>query len=119
MLRRFSYPGDVKQNEKLAFKTWWENKGVAPCFKDVILAIRLKSDKAEKVLLTDANIKEWLPGDIIYDDDVFVPVDFPAGSYDLQIAMVDKAKHESAVKLAIQGIRKDGWYQLGKIKVTE
>jgi hypothetical protein len=119
VLRRFSYQGVIKQNGELAFKTWWENKGVAPCYKDFILAIRLKSDKAEEVLLTDANIKEWLPGDVIYDDAVYVPINFPAGLCDVQIALVDKVKHESAVKLAISGITKDGWYQLGKIKITE
>lgn len=119
VLRRFSYPGVVKQNGKLWFKTWWENKGVAPCYKDFIPAIRLKSDKTEMVLITDTNIKKWLPGDIIYDDAVFISLDFPAGVYDIQIALVDRLKHEPRVKLAITGMEKDGWYQLGKIKVTE
>ncbi|MBK7713720.1 MAG: DUF4832 domain-containing protein [Bacteroidales bacterium] len=34
VLRRFTCPENVKLNEKLSFTTWWENKGVAPCYKD-------------------------------------------------------------------------------------
>ena len=119
VLRKFTYPGTVKQNGKLTFTSWWENKGVAPCFKDFVPALRLKSENNEAILITDANIKMWIPGDIIFDDAVFVPVDLPAGTYDIQIALVDRSKHKPGINLAIEGKGKDGWYQLGKIKVIE
>jgi hypothetical protein len=120
VLRRFTYPSQVSQNGKLSFTSWWENKGVAPCYKDFIPAIRLKSGGQETIMiLPDFNLKEWLPGDIVFDEDVFIPLDFPAGTYDLQIALVDRLKHQPRVKLAIEGKVDDGWYQLGKIKVTE
>jgi hypothetical protein len=117
VLRRFKYPMEVRQNGKLDFETWWENKGVAPCYKDFVVAIRLKSDKDEAMMLTDANIKSWLPGDNVYDDAVFIPLDLPVGEYNVQIAIVDKLKHEPRIKLAIEGRLEDGWYQLGKVKV--
>jgi hypothetical protein len=45
-LRNFSYPEFVSPNGKLSFKLWWENKGVAPCYKkDFFLAIRLYNSK--------------------------------------------------------------------------
>ncbi len=119
VLRRFSYPEEVKRNGMLHFKSWWENKGVAPCYKDFAFAIRLKSGGKVSVLPTDANIKEWLPGDIVYDNAVFIPGDLPAGEYDVQIAIVDRWKFEPRVKLAIDGRGEDGWYQLGQIKITE
>ena len=119
LLRRFTYPETVKQNSKLPFTTWWENKGVAPCYKDFTMAIRLKTSGREEIFLTDANIKEWLPGDIIYDNAVFVPLDFPLGVCDVQVAIVDKIKHIPRVNLATEGRCSDGWYQLGKIIIIK
>ena len=117
VLRRFSYPEEVSINGTLWFKSWWINKGVAPCYKDFTLAIRLKSDDFVSVLATDANIKEWMPGDIVYDNSVFIPHDMPAGTYDLQVSLVDRWKFEPRVNLAIEGREDDGWYQLGQINV--
>lgn len=117
-LRRYTYPPEVKQNGKLAFTSWWENKGVAPCYKDFIPAIRLKSGENEAVMiLPDVNLQEWLPGDIVFDDAVFVPLDLPVGTYDVQIALVDRLKHQPRINLAIEGKVGEGWYQLGKINV--
>ena len=119
VLRRFTYPPKVKQNGKLIFTSWWENKGVAPCYKDFIPAIRLKSGNSEAVMtLPDMTLKDWLPGDIAFDDAVFVPLDLPAGTYDLQIALVDRLKYKPRVQLAIEGKENDGWYKLGEITVT-
>ena len=117
VLRRFSYPQTVKENGKIAFKSWWENKGVAPIYKDFLLALRLKNEKGEYIMITDATIRDWLPGDIIYDDAVFIPAATPEGLYDLQIGIVDQVTHKPKVKLAIEGITTEGWYQLGSIKV--
>jgi len=119
VLRKFTYPSEVRPNGKLDFTTWWDNKGVSPCYKDFRLALRLKNDKRAAVLVTEANIKTWLPGDNLYDDSVFVPLDMPEGEYDLQIGIIDRFSDEPKVKLAIKGREADGWYNLGKIKVQK
>jgi hypothetical protein len=117
VLRKFAYRNVVGGNGKIAFQTWWENKGVAPVYKDFALAIRLKNDSQTVVMITDADIREWLPGDIVYNDAVFVPDRTPAGTYDIQIGIVDPVTQKPKVKLAIEGITVDGWYQLGKINI--
>ncbi len=118
-LRRFTYSPEVQQNGRLSFTSWWENAGVAPCYKDFIFALRLKSGDNESVMICpEVNLKNWLPGDIVFDDAVYLPSDLPQGTYDLQVALVDRLKHEPRINLAIEGKTKDGWYQLGKIKVT-
>ena len=119
VLRRFTYPETVSQSGKIPFTSWWENKGVAPCYKNFALAIRLKSDTKEQVFITDANIKEWLPGDIVYDNSFFVPADFPLGTCDVQVAIVDKLKFEPRVNLAFEGKDDSGWYHLGKINIVK
>ena len=117
VLRNFSYPESVAPNEKLNFKSWWDNKGVAPCYRKFLLAVRLKNNNASAVMITDADITGWLPGDNLYDAAVFVAPDTPAGIYDLQVGIVDPQSHEPKVNLAIEGRDQEGWYTIGKINV--
>lgn len=119
ILRRFTYPDTVRINGKLPYTTWWENKGVTPCYKDFTMAIRLKSSAGETMKVTDACVRDWLPGDIVYDGDFFIPADLPAGNYDVQVAIVDKLYREPRISLAMEGKRGDGWYQLGKICIVK
>jgi len=35
----------------------------------------------------------------------------------VQIAIVDKLKHEPRINLAIEGKMSDGWYNLGKLSI--
>ena len=93
---------------------------MAPCYnKNFELALRIKNKESSIVLVTDADIREWLPGDALYNDAVFIPYGFPAGIYDLQISIVDRQYREPGIKLAIEGRDEEGWYTLGKIEVTK
>lgn len=118
VLRRFTYPAYVTPNGKLSFNSWWDNKGVAPIYKkNFPLAIRLINKKRTEVLITDADITTWLPGDNIYDDSVFIPLDMPLGVYELQIGIIDRQSHKPKVNLAIEGKDPEGWYLLGKLEI--
>jgi len=117
VLRKFSYPAAVRPHGRLAFTSWWENKGVAPCYRRFPLALRLKNAGRTEVLLTDADIRTWLPGDNLYDGAVFLPADMPSGEYDLSIALLDPATRMPRVKLAIAGVDREGWYKLDSIQV--
>jgi len=117
VLRSITYTVSLAPDEKLNFKTWWDNKGVAPIYKKFLLAIRLTNEKRSEVLITDADITTWLPGDNLYDDSIFVPHHMPAGTYQLQIGIVDPQSHEPRVNLAIDGRDKEGWYSIGKIEI--
>jgi hypothetical protein len=117
VLRSFSYPGSAARGEKISFLSWWDNKGVAPIYKKYLLALRLKNDAGSEVLITDADIRSWFPGDNIYDDAVFIPGDMTAGTYQLQVGIVDIQGHEPKINLAITGRDPEGWYSLGKIEI--
>jgi hypothetical protein len=119
VLRKFTYPKVAEQNSKLLFTSWWENKGVAPIYWEYTLAVRLKGEKGSWVLPTDANITGWLPGDIVYDDVVFIPSDIPSGTYDIQIGIVDCRSLIPKVNLAIEGRDTEGWYSLGQIGIKK
>lgn len=124
VLRRFSYSSEVTQNGKLNFTSWWENKGVAPIYQEYPLALRLRNSDGSTTLLTDIDIREWMPGDNMYDDAVFVPHDLPVGEYELELAIIEPLielgkEPKPAVKLPIDGVTNDGWYSLGAITVKE
>ncbi len=119
VLRSFSYPEYVSRNGKLKFETWWDNKGVAPCYKDFLFAIRIKNSDKSAIILTDADIKTWLPGDNIFDDTVFVPADLPVGKYKIQVGIVDRNSQKPKIKLAVEGRDSEGWYTLGEIRIKD
>lgn len=116
-LRKFTYPSSVKSGGELRFTSWWENQGVAPCYRPFRLALRLNKDQSNAILVARADLRSWLPGDNLYDAAVAVPRDLSEGEYELTIGVLDERTDEPKVELAIEGRRPDGWYNLGKIKV--
>jgi hypothetical protein len=119
VLRNFSYPEFIKSGGKFPFTSWWENNGVAPCYKKFLFAIRLTNKKRSEIMITNADITTWLPGDNVYDDAVFIPYDMPEGEYDLEIGIVDPQSHEPKVQLAMEGRDAEGWYSIGKMKIKK
>lgn len=117
VLRRFSYPTEVVPNQKVDFTTWWENKGVAPVYRPYRFAIRVENGNYAQTYYTGANVREWLPGDNLYNGSFFMPSDIPSGEYNVQVALLDDQTLEPAIKLAIEGKQPDGWYHLGVINV--
>jgi hypothetical protein len=66
---------------------------------------------------TDADIRKWLPGEIVFNSSVPMPADVTPGQYELQIGVIDPETGKPNVKLAIAGIDPEGWYNLGSITV--
>jgi hypothetical protein len=116
-LRKFTYPSAVKAGGEMKFTSWWENQGVAPCYRPFRLALRLNNAQSDAVLVTGADLRSWLPGDNLYDNAVAVPKDLGEGEYDLMTGVLDERTDEPKVKLAVEGRRQDGWYNLGMLKV--
>lgn len=122
VLRRFTYPRSIDRKEKFSFESWWDNKGVAPCYIDFPLVIRFRNNRYTASLITDADIRKWMPGDNVYNSGVFLPYGMPAGEYDIEMAVLNKITQpgvmpKPAVSLAIEGKTSDGWYSIGKIQV--
>lgn len=119
VLRTISYPEYVAPGEMIQYQSWWENKGVAPIYKDFLLAYRLTNQIRTEVFITDADVRSWLPGDIINDGAIPIPWDMPCGNYQIQVGIVDPHTHQPKVKLAIEGRNSEGWYSFGEIEIKE
>jgi len=69
-----------------------------------------------RILLTNADISSWLPGDSLYDSSVYLPAELDPGMYELDLAIIDE-ELKPRVKLAVEGLLEDGWYHLGSVEV--
>jgi Domain of unknown function (DUF4832)/Beta-galactosidase len=118
-LRRITYPATVGPSRKLAFTSWWENDGNAPCYQRFPLALRLTDGTNTAVMATDADIRTWMPGNNLYNGSVFIPANLPDGTYHLSVAIVDPDTRQPQVKLAIEGMDPEGWYGLGDLTVHQ
>lgn len=117
VLRKFTYPSIVSSQGQIEITSWWENKGVAPIYRNYQLALRFVNDDKVVFISTCADLRSWLPGDIVHDENLYIPYDMPAGTYQLEIAIVSPDTQEPQVKLAIEGVNEEGWYPMGKIEV--
>ena len=113
VLARFEYPKTATAGEMMPVTSWWINKGVAPPYGRFVLAFSI----GDAVIKTPAELKKWLPGDQVFDGSLYVPATVKPGDYKLRVAVLDARTEEPAVKLAIQGLQEDGWYELGVIHI--
>jgi hypothetical protein len=119
VLRQLEHNKSATPGSSLPISMVWENVGVAPPYRDYLLAFRLTDMESKEsfVCVSDTSIKGWLPGEIKTTESVTVPEALEAGQYDLALAGVDPATKNPAVRLAIAGRAEDGWYRLSKVVV--
>jgi hypothetical protein len=129
-LRKMGYRLVLKQMEhskaappgsSLPISMVWENVGVAPPYRDYLLALRLADVNSREtfIALGETSIKGWLPGEIKITESFKLPRELKQGSYELALGVVDPGTSEPAIRLAIAGRGEDGWYPLSQIEVAE
>lgn len=116
-LRKFTCPAAVRAGEELSFTSWWENLGVAPCYRPYPVALRFRSEQHTEVIRTAADVRQWLPGDSLFDSAVRIPAAMPPANYHIDLGILGLYSQEPAIQLAVEGRQTDGWYQLGLIDV--
>jgi hypothetical protein len=115
VLGRFAYTPAIDASRKLQFSALITNKGNAPIYRPYQFALRIHGKGFDKVLPTHAPVQQWMPGDSLYEDAVFLPRELPDGVYAVDVAIVDPDSHQPKVKMAIEGMTADGWYPMGEL----
>lgn len=82
-------------------------------YRDYLLALEIGT----AVIPLKADIRQWLPGDSVYENTVAVPWDLKPGKYRFRVALLDPATRMPVIQLAIAGRQSDGWYDMGDIGV--
>ena len=117
VLRRIEYPQSVKAGQMMPLSSWWLNAGVSPVYYEYNLAFQLYSEAGRAVLPTSVDVRQWLPGDAVFDGTIYVPDTLKSGRYRLRVGILDPVTRQPAIQLAIEGKQSDGWYDLGEIQI--
>jgi hypothetical protein len=117
ILRRLEYPKIVLAGTLQPFHMWWLNAGVAPVYRPYDLALSLRSENGGAEIKLPVDVRKWLPGDAVFDGTVYIPESMKPGSYRLRVALLDLRTGRPAIKLAIEGLQPDGWYDLAPIEI--
>jgi hypothetical protein len=117
ILRRLEYPQAVLAGTMQPLHMWWLNAGVAPVYRPYELALELRSASSSAEIKLPVDVRKWLPGDAAFDSTVYIPESLKPGSYRLRVALLDPRTGQPAIKLAIEGLDPDGWYDLAPIEV--
>ncbi len=120
VLRELRHPSTAAAGDALALDMVWENVGVAPPYRDYLLAVRLTHTDTGKAFthVGDTSIKGWLPGEKGFTETVGAPEGLEPGRYELALAIVDPATKEVAIRLAIEGRGEDGWYAVSRVQIA-
>lgn len=117
------FSDSVAQGEELSLSLSIENVGVAPIYKSLPLAARLRGEGGECVAFSDADIKKWLPGE--HKTALTIKTDsLKAGSYSLEITILkskseeDRSPEVPFVYLATDAERVGGFYKLAEVKIV-
>jgi len=119
VLRELEHYKTVSSGSPLLIRMVWENVGVAPPYRDYLIAFRLKDlERGKEFLLTTQNsVKGWLPGKIEVTTWLKLPEHLEPGLYELAVGIVDPITKKPVIHLAIAGRDKNGWYPLSRVEV--
>jgi hypothetical protein len=124
-LKSVLYPKVVKPGEEIAVQMSWENRGVAPIYKNYPVAISFKSKESGREVFRishpTSDSRRWMPGKTTSNNlKWIIPGNIPAGEYILRFGLVDNMENMSAIiKLGVEGAEDDLFYKMGEIKVEQ
>jgi hypothetical protein len=117
VLRKLEYPRSTKAGQMMAVSMLWLNAGVAPVYHDYKLAMELRGSAGSAVVKVPVDLRKWLPGDAMYEGALYVDERLKPGVYRVRVSILDARTDLPAIKLAVEGRRPDGWYDLGELRV--
>jgi hypothetical protein len=117
VLRQMQLPLDVRKGVPAATAYTFDNVGVAPIYRDYVLALRFRQGEQHGIVELSPDLRKWLPGQTYFEQHIVVPDFLEPGVAAVDMAIVDRATHEPRVRLAIEGVLEDGWHPLTHVDV--
>ncbi len=120
-IQTLEHPAAAQRAGKLPVTIAWKNLGVAPPYRDHVLAFSLvptdNHQTAPILSMTATSIRGWLPGSQKTESVLDVPGSIKPGTYHLSVGLVDPTTKLPAVRLAITGRDPNGWYPLSQVTI--
>jgi hypothetical protein len=123
VINYLTIPSMVKAGESLPVESEWENLGVAPPYRNYLIAFKLipvnrsRGGTAISDSQYEVDLKKWLPGKHQLNLDLEIPASVKPGKYNLAVALKDPYTKEVAVRLGIKGMDSQGWYNLSEVVI--
>lgn len=113
------WPRSLRAGYRLRVETLWRNDGVAPMYENWPVELSLVRN-GEVVLRqnTDAKTHELLPGESERLLSLDIPADLEPGEYTLCLAIPDPSDPTTVIRLAMEGGRSDGRYEMGQAEIV-
>ncbi len=120
VLQKATYETAVKAGDSIPISMDWVNRGIAPPYRDLRVAFRLRGAQGNisDPVITNLSVKLWLPGNKTAISNFKIPANLSSGSYTLETALVHHSSANFVTAIAIDGKTTDGWYPLGNMSVT-
>jgi hypothetical protein len=124
-IQYITHPLKVKFGGTLKIESVWENQGVAPPYRNYIIAFKLQplNRRGGSQQIEDPNynvdVRKWLPGKHNLTLDLTIPTTIKPNRYLFSVAFLDPDTKEPSVSLAIEGRDGLGWYSLSEVEITE
>ncbi len=120
VLREITHPAEARPGETLLLRSRWQNVGIAPFYHPWPLAYRLRSrsDQVVAQWVSTVDLMRWLPGaPHEVENIVAVPLQVPAATYSMDVAILTQDGSSAHIELAISGKRTDRWYTVSKLTI--
>ncbi|NMC37970.1 MAG: DUF4832 domain-containing protein [Bacteroidales bacterium] len=120
VLRDIDYPENAGPGSEIPVSMNWENLGIAPPYRDHRIAFRMKGSDGNNygVIITDATIRGWLPGDKSISISYRIPDEIKSGTYSFEMGVVFHNSLDHVIPIANKGKTTDGWYTIGSLRVN-
>ena len=118
-----NHQGELAPGDEVTLASTWSNLGVAPIYVRRILSYRLRGNDQTVTFESDQDVRDWMPGAWSVTDTFTLPSDLPAGTYEVEVAILDRAGQNPTteplppLQLGIEGRGSDGWYALSQLSV--
>ncbi len=119
VLRQFQSELPARIGKSFEYTCWIENMGVAPLYRSYTFAVRMKQGQKTELFISDANPRQWLPGDVFLRERIPVPENFEPGKVELSAALVHPETHEPHIRFAVEESDPEGWVPLGTIEIEK
>lgn len=116
---------DLIAGSPILINSRWKNTGVAPSYNNYPVVWRLRDQDNNVVAYFETNndIRNWLPANnqnetipsYKLQNTFTLPNNINAGNYFLDVALVTPNTHNAVIKLGIEGMKQDKWYQIKSI----
>lgn len=117
--REITWPSTrLKRGKRFLFEQAWLNRGVAPCYDEFRLRLRLEQGRYRKDIELPHRLNTWMPDmDIILRDRITLPRELLPGSCTVSLAICRPGGDAPAVKMANQKRGADGWLPVTELYI--